>query len=204
MTAPSVASDRNLALPLEATLNRHRSISWWAMLMLVINEAIIFASLLASYFYLRFNSPMWPPSGIKLPELTLSSINTVILIVSSVFMQWGLASIRKDRPGTMRLSMLIGLILAIIFLAIQVYEYTQLDFHPADNAYGSLFWGITGVHFAHVTVAVLMNIYIQVRAFFGHFSAERHQGVENVVLYWHFVDIVWVVIFLSLFISPYW
>jgi heme/copper-type cytochrome/quinol oxidase subunit 3 len=203
MTTQAV-SPRNMTLPLEATLGKRRSISWWGMVLLIINEAVIFASLLAAYFYLRFNSPLWPPQGIKLPELTFSGINTAILIISSFFMQWSVMSIKKGRSGTMRMALLIGLILGAIFLAIQVYEYTQLEFKPMDNAYGSLFWGITGVHFTHVLVGLLMNIYIQIRAGAGHFKMDRYQAVENVVLYWHFVDVVWIFIFLSLFISPYW
>ncbi len=202
--ATQAVTSGNLTLPREATLERRRSTSWWAMLLIIINEAVIFASLLASYFYLRFNSPMWPPAGIKMPELIFSGINTAILIISSVFMQWGVSSIRKDRPGTMRLALLIGLVLGLIFLAIQVYEYTQLDFKPMDNAYGSLFWTITGIHFTHVVVGILMNVYIQIRAFFHHFNAEHHQGVENIVMYWHFVDVVWIFIFISLFLSPHW
>ena len=64
--------------------------------------------------------------------------------------------------------------------------------------------GITGLHATHVLVGLLMNAYVQVGAAYGHFSADRRQAVENVALYWHFVDVVWIFIFASLFLSPYW
>jgi len=173
------------------------------MVVLILNEATIFAGLLASYFYLRFNSVLWPPQGVKLPELTISSINTVILIGSSFVMQWALSSIRHGEVNQLRIGLAIAFLMGAAFLAIQIYEYTQLEFVPQDHAYGSLFWSITGLHATHVLMGLLMNAYIQVRAVYGHFGSDRYQGVENVTLYWHFVDVVWIFVFASLFLSPY-
>ena len=173
------------------------------MLVLILNEATIFAALLASYFYLRFNSVLWPPQGVKLPELTISSINTVILIGSSFVMQWALSSIRRGEVNRLRIGLAIAFLMGAVFLSIQIYEYTQLEFVPQDHAYGSLFWSITGLHATHVLVGLLMNAYIQVRAAYRHFGSDRYQGVENVTLYWHFVDVVWIFVFASLFLSPY-
>jgi heme/copper-type cytochrome/quinol oxidase subunit 3 len=173
------------------------------MVILILNEAVIFASLLASYFYLRFNSVLWPPQGVKLPELTLSSINTIILLSSSFVMQWAVNSIRQGDVGRLRIGLAVAFVMGAIFLGIQIYEYTQLEFMPQDHAYGSLFWGITGLHATHVLMGLLMNAYVQVRAAYGHFGSDRFQGVENVTLYWHFVDVVWIFIFSALFLSPY-
>jgi heme/copper-type cytochrome/quinol oxidase subunit 3 len=202
MTAPS-AREQTLSLPFGSVMTGARSIAWWGMVVLIMNEAVIFAALLASYFYIRFNSVLWPPQGIKLPELTFSSINTAILLGSSVVMQWASSSIRRGEVNRMRMGYLIAFIMGAVFLGIQIYEYTQLDFLPFDHAYGSLFWGITGLHATHVLVGLLMNLYIQIRAALGHFGLERHQGVENVTLYWHFVDVVWIFVFASLILSPY-
>jgi heme/copper-type cytochrome/quinol oxidase subunit 3 len=196
-------AERAPVLPPGSTVSGPRSTSWWGMILIIINEAILFASLLASYFYLRFNSPLWPPQGIQRPELVLSSINTAILLGSSFVMQWGLSGIRKDNSGRLRLGLAIAFVMGAVFLGIQIYEYTQLEFSPQEVAYASLFWTITGIHATHVLVALLMNAYIQVRANLGQFDGARHQGVENVTLYWHFVDVVWVFIFTSLFLSPY-
>ncbi len=202
MTVQSARS-RNLSLPFNSAMSGARSTSWWGMVILILNEAVIFASLLASYFYIRFNSVLWPPQGVKLPELTLSGINTIILLSSSVVMQWATSSIRRGEVNRLRIGYLVAFLMGAVFLGIQIYEYTQLPFLPQDHAYGSLFWGITGLHAAHVLAGLLMNAYIQVRAGFGHFGSERYQGAENVTLYWHFVDVVWIFIFSALFLSPY-
>ncbi len=198
------AAARKSGLPIGASLTGPRSTSWWGMVIVILNEAVIFASLLASYFYLRVNSVLWPPQGVDRPELTLSSINTAILILSSVVLQWGVTGLAHGSTGRLRAGLALAFILGAVFLGIQIYEYTQLKFMPQDHAYGSLFWGITGLHAAHVLVGLLMNAYVQVRAAYGHFSADRRQAVENVALYWHFVDVAWIFIFASLFLSTYW
>ena len=202
MTAQAAHATKT-TLPLSATLSGTRSTAWWAMLILILNEAVVFASLLASYFYLRFNSVLWPPPGVSLPELTFSSINTLLLIGSSIVMQWAVNSVRQDHVRRLRVGLAVAFLMGAAFLGIQIYEYTQLRFLPQEHAYGSLFWSITGLHALHVLAGLLMNAYIQVRAAYGHFSIDRHQAVENVSLYWHFVDIVWIFIFASLFLSPY-
>jgi heme/copper-type cytochrome/quinol oxidase subunit 3 len=188
-------------LPTE--LSGERSTGWWGMIVLIANEATLFASLLASYFYLRFNSPVWPLDGIKRPELILPVIASVILLSSSVFMQIGEAGIRRNSQGRLKFGFAVAFILAAIFLGIQVFEYARSEFTPQTNVYGSLFFTITGIHGMHVLGGMLLNAVIQVRAYLGHFNAKRFQGVENATLYWHFVDVVWIAVFLSLYISPY-
>ncbi len=180
-----------------------RSVGWWGLICLLLNEVVLFASLIASYFYIRFNSPTWPPAGIQPPELLLPAIMTVILLSSSVFMHLAQHGIKRGDQSRLRVGLLIAFLLGIAFLGMQVYEYTHPEVLPADNTYGSLFFAITGIHGIHVLIAVLMNGYLQLRARLGHFSARRLQGVDNVVLYWHFVDAVWILIVLSLYVSPY-
>ena len=197
------ARARKMTLPAGATLSASRSISWWAMVTVILNESVVFASLLASYFYIRFNSVLWPPQGVKRPELVLSSINTLILIGSSLVLLWAAGGLRQENGMRLRIGLAIAFLMGILFLGIQIYEYTQLEFLPQEHAYGSLFWSITGLHALHVLAGLLMLAYLEVRAAFGHFTAERHQAVENVSLYWHFVDVVWVLIFASLYLSPY-
>ena len=93
--------------------------------------------------------------------------------------------------------------LGVVFLAIQASEYASASFDWRTNAYGSLFVTITGFHGLHVLVGLLMSLVIQARAWLGQFDERRHLPVETVALYWHFVDLVWVFIFLSLYVSPY-
>ena len=90
------------SLPAGAIARGAHSTAWWGMIILILNEAIIFASLLASYFYLRFNSVLWPPQGVEQPELAFSSINTVILIASSVVLQWAVIGLAHDNTARLR------------------------------------------------------------------------------------------------------
>jgi cytochrome c oxidase subunit III len=183
-----------------------RSTGYWGMVLLIFTEATLFAILLTSYFYLRFQgSPVWPPDGIRKPELTLIAVMTPILLLSSGPMHWAELSIKKGNVGRLRLGLLITFLMGGAFLILQGFEYhtTLREFTPRTDVYGSLFFTITGFHGVHVAVGLLMNLWLQWSAARGRFSAERHLAVENVTLYWHFVDAVWVFILVSLYLSPY-
>ncbi|MCB8984608.1 MAG: heme-copper oxidase subunit III [Ardenticatenaceae bacterium] len=199
----SAAARPAVSRPLPHVLSGSRSPSWWAMLLVILNESIIFAALLTSYFYVRLNLPAWPPDGMKRPELVIPLINTALLVSSSFVMQWAQGGIRRGRQGRLRLGMIIALLLAGSFLALQIYEYGRSEFSPQTNVYGSLFFTITGIHGLHVLVMILISSVVLVRALLGHFTAERHLAVENAVLYWHFVDVVWLFILASVYLSPY-
>ncbi|MGI8550864.1 MAG: cytochrome c oxidase subunit 3 [Dehalococcoidia bacterium] len=184
-------------------LHGERATGWWGMICLIGTEATLFALLIFSYFYLRWNSPRWPPDGIKLPDFTVVIPATILLLTSSGPMQWAEWSIRRGRRRQLKLGLVIAMVEAVLFVALTLYEWSKLDFTPQLNSYGSLFFTITGIHLLHVTGAVCMALYLLVRASLGHFSSRRFLAVENVTLYWHFVDLVWVAIFSSLYISPY-
>lgn len=179
-----------------------RATGWWGMVVLIATEATLFAALLSSYFYLRSGTDAWPPPGIAKPELSLAGPGTVVLLSSSVTMVWAEVSIRRGRQGALRGGMAVTSVLGLIFLAIQGTEYARSEFTPRTNAYGSLFFVITGIHGLHVAIGLCMLGVVQLRAWLGHFDAERHLAVQNVSLYWHFVDAVWIFVFASLYISP--
>ena len=171
------------------------------MALVVATEATFFAFLLFSYFYLASMARgAWPPSGA--PDLKLALPNTIILIVSSGTIWWAESGIKKGKQGQLRLGLAVTLVLGIIFLVLQALEYSHKTFTPATDAYGSLFFTITGFHGAHVLAGLLMNVVIQIWAWLGQFTARRHLAVSNVVMYWHFVDVVWIVVFVSLYLTP--
>jgi heme/copper-type cytochrome/quinol oxidase subunit 3 len=93
--------------------------------------------------------------------------------------------------------------LGILFLALQAVEYGREHASATHDAYGSLFYTITGFHGAHVLVGLVMLVVVLVRALKGHFAAGRHEAVSNAALYWHFVDAVWLAVFTSLYVTPH-
>ena len=182
-----------------------RSFGWWGMVWLIATEATLFASLLASYFYLRFRHGVaWPPDGLPVPELELPIIMSVILLSSSIPVHLAEAGIKKGRQSVLRWGLFAGFVLGATFLVLTVaveWPETLHHFTPRTNVYGSLFFTITGFHAAHVLVGLGMNLWTQIRARQGAFDAERHVTVQNFTMYWHFVDVVWVFVFATLYLS---
>lgn len=184
-----------------------RAYGWWGIVWLIATEATLFAMLIASYFYLRFRSaPEWPPDGIEPPQLTLPVIMSVILLSSSVPVHLAERAAKKGNNRVLRAGLAIGFVLGAIFLAITwgvEWPETLHEFGPTTNAYGSMFFTITGFHGAHVLGGLAFNLWCQVRAAKGAFGPERHLTVQNYTLYWHFVDVVWIAVFLTLYLSPH-
>ncbi|MHB8627472.1 MAG: cytochrome c oxidase subunit 3 [Aggregatilineales bacterium] len=208
--APTVESERATLPPREisrSSLLTHllgaKAPGWWGMVFLILNESVLFASLIASNFYLRFNAPIWPPQGMDRPELLLPGIGTVLLVSSSIFMALAEAGIRKGNQARLRMGLAISFLLSAAFIGVQLLEYSHTPFTPQQNVYGALFFGITGLHGLHVLIGVIANGAVQVRAWSGFFSVDRHLAVQNVALYNHFVDAVWIVVFISLYLSVY-
>jgi heme/copper-type cytochrome/quinol oxidase subunit 3 len=180
-----------------------RAPAWWGMLCLIATEATLFVILIFGYFYLRWGASEWPPRGTPLPEFTLIIPATVLLLGSSVPIVWAERGIRRGNLRQLRLGLLAAWLMAAVFVALELWEWTHLGFGPQSSQYASMFFTITGLHLAHVTIALLMNAYIQLRAWRRHFDSRRFLAVENVGLYWHFVDIVWIFVFSTVYVSPY-
>lgn len=192
-----------LATALPVNPADHRSPGWWGMILLIATEATFFAYLLFSYFYVASMSQgAWPPEGA--PSLGLAFPNTLILLGSSLTLHWAESGIHQAKQGRLRAGLLLTLALGAVFLSIQMLEYSRKTFTPVTGVYGSLFFTITGFHGAHVAAGMLMNAVVLVRAWRGHFTAARHLAVTNTAMYWHFVDAVWIVVFVALYLSPRW
>ncbi len=193
------------ALPETAT--GPRSFAWWGMVWLIATEATLFAILLASYFYLRFRHGVeWPPDHIHAPKLELPLIMTVILWSSSIPVHMAEKGIEKGNQRRLKGGLLAGFLLGAIFLFITVaieWPETLHEFTPRTNAYGSMFFTITGFHASHVVVGLSVSLFTQFRAWKGAFDERRHVSVQNFAMYWHFVDVVWLFVLLSVYLSPH-
>lgn len=179
------------------------SIAWWGTVLLIANEAVLFACLVASYFYMRFNSPVWPVNDLPRPELLLPLINTILLVSSSFAMHWAQTGNRQGKQGRLRGGLALAFVLAAVFVGLQLFEYSRTEFSPRANVYAALFFTITGIHGLHVTVALLANAVLQGKVALSEFNRDRFESLECVSLYWHFVDVVWLFILTALYLSPY-
>jgi heme/copper-type cytochrome/quinol oxidase subunit 3 len=177
--------------------------AWWGMVALIMTEATIFAGLLASYFFLRAASKQWPPPGVELPPLRLALVFSVVLWGSSAPVVWAEHAIKRGRLGAVRAGLLVSAVMGAGFLGYTLHDFDSLTFGWRDHAYGSIFYTTVGLHALHVFVGLLMSVIVQIKAWQGKFSAERHVTLQMFGLYWHFVDAVWVFVFASLIVSPH-
>jgi cytochrome c oxidase subunit 3 len=176
-----------------------RDLAWWGMALFIATEATLFVYLIAGYFYVGGSKPSWPPVT---PSIHITGINTILLLLSSGSAIVADRSVKRGRIGALRGWLIVTIVLGAVFLTLQIHEYGTLAFHPQTNVYGSFFYLITGLHGAHVAAGILMLVYVLVRAFAGHFDAVHNYAVRNAILYWHFVDVVWLVVFTSLYLLP--
>ena len=176
------------------------------MLLFIGSEVMFFAGLFAAYFNARAAAPAWPPDGLEHvvePNLIVVPA-TLLLLFSSLTMQWGVWRIRKGDLRGLNKAVLATLILCIIFLGMQVVDYYLLVAHEHfginSGIYGTLFFTLTGFHGAHVFGGVVGLSIILLRGLSGQFSGRHHIAVEAVSAYWHFVDVVWIVLFATLYL----
>jgi cytochrome c oxidase subunit 3 len=172
------------------------------MILFITSEVMFFGGLFAAYFNIRANAAQWPPEQFHdtLKILPFVGPATVLLIISSFTCQMAIWSIRRDdRAGFVR-AIGITLVLGIAFLIGQVYDYSTLGFGISDTPFGTTFYTLTGFHGAHVFGGAVMLSVILYRGLAGQFSSRHHDAVEAVSLYWHFVDVVWIVLFSTLYL----
>jgi cytochrome c oxidase subunit 3 len=166
------------------------------ILLFLISESFLFGSLFWSFYALR-GQPGWPPEH---PDATLAAINTFFLVSSSATIWWASNCIQKGRQRGLALGLAATLLLGVVFLGITVFEWTHESFRPWTSAYGSIFYTLTGFHALHVFGGVLLMAALLTRALRHRFSPERFLGLEIGSYYWHFVDLVWIFVFSSIFI----
>jgi cytochrome c oxidase subunit 3 len=173
------------------------------MYLFIASEIMLFGSFFTVYFFDRVvNKPFgghWPPDGFHRPVF-VASINTLILVTSSATMHWADTSAKKGNRAGMQAGLVLTLCLGTTFLFTQVIEYHRLAFNTGDTSFASTFFGLTGLHGAHVFVGLSILLFMPIRAFRGHFSPEHHQGIEIGGIYWHFVDVMWIVVFVTVYL----
>jgi cytochrome c oxidase subunit 3 len=171
------------------------------MLLFIASEIMLFGSFFTIYFFVRVvnNAPEWPPEGFHLP-VYVAGVNTIILLTSSFTMHWALQAIKRGNRAGLQAGLVLTLALGLVFLLTQAREYSRVGFSPSDGAFGSVFYGLTGLHGAHVFIGLTLLTFATIRAFRGHFTPKDHWGVEIPGIYWHFVDVMWIVVYTTVYI----
>jgi cytochrome c oxidase subunit 3 len=192
------------------------------MFLFIASEAMLFGSFFTAYFFIRVVNPeastitpeawqFWPPceeppvggvctAGQYHFPVFVAGVNTVILVTSSFTMHWALQSIKRGQRTAFLAGMVLTFLMGLAFLLTQVVEYLHVGFNTSDGAFASVFFGLTGLHGAHVAVGLTLLGMVIIRGLRGHFSPEHHHGVELPGIYWHFVDIMWIVVYTAVYL----
>jgi heme/copper-type cytochrome/quinol oxidase subunit 3 len=178
------------------------SVGWLGMVCLITTEASLFAYLLFSYAYfaVRFGPALLPT---RHPSLLLAGPDTLVLLCSSVAMGWGEQAASRGQRGRLLAGLGTTIVLGVIFVAVQMFEWKTRAFSLTSDAYGSFYFTITGFHMAHVVVGVVILTVIFAWSAAGDFSPRRHEHVVIGATYWHFVDVVWLAVFATFYLAPY-
>jgi heme/copper-type cytochrome/quinol oxidase subunit 3 len=182
-------------------IGRH-GVGYWGAATLIATEAALFIYLLFSYYYVGATSP---PGWLleRHPTLKLALPNTILLILSSFVALFGERGVLQRR----RAQALIGLggafIMGLIFAVVQYFEWLSKPFYMGTNSFASLYYVTTGFHMAHVIVGLLVLLAVFAWTALDYFSPRRNLSVSAGVLYWHFVDVVWIFVFTTYYVTPY-
>ncbi len=195
--------------PVELTFGRlalgatdARSNGWYGMATLVVTEACLFVYLLFSYYYMSFHfGREWLPD--ELPGFKLSLPMTGILLSSSVVVYIGERAIKKGKRWLCVTALTGAAVMGLNFVALEAKEWHDKPFSFGTDSYSSLFFTITGFHMAHVVGGVLMLMAASIWTALGKFDQHRRDPVSIVAFYWHFVDVVWIAVFTTIYLTPY-
>ncbi|MCY3701769.1 MAG: cytochrome c oxidase subunit 3 [Rhodospirillales bacterium] len=164
-------------------------------------DASLFADEAQQVARVTFTGGTWPPTGVEVFDpFHLPLLNTIILLTSGATVTWAHHALREGKRSGLIQGLLVTVALGVAFTAVQAYEYAHAPFAFTDGIYSSTFFMATGFHGAHVLIGSIFLIVCLGRSIVGHFKPEQHFGFEAAAWYWHFVDVVW----LFLFFSIYW
>jgi cytochrome c oxidase subunit III len=184
----------------EAAHAEHPDLRTLGLMTFLASESIMFLGFFITYLLIRGYTLRWPPEGTEV-ELLLPTINTIILVSSSFVIHMGDTAIKKDDVQGMRKWYLITAAMGAIFLGGQVYEYMTLGYGLSTNIFSNCFYLMTGFHGLHVFVGLLLILGVVWRSRRpGHYHSHKHTGIEMAEIYWHFVDVIWIILFALLYI----
>jgi cytochrome c oxidase subunit III len=171
---------------------------WWGMALLICTEATLFGTMIATYFFLRFQVVTWPPAGIEPPKVALPLALTGALVATSIPMFMAVRAARAGRPGAVTAWIVPALLVQCGYLATQIVLYLDdlSKFSPKDTSYGSIYFTLLMTHHIHVLIGILLNVWIAWRVLSG-LTAYRLTGVRAIAIYWYFVNVAAIAVVLT-------
>ena len=196
----TVHAEAHAAHPPEAHQSSRVDARTLGMFLFIASEVMLFGAFFTAYFFVRVAAGTpWPTPPFHLPVF-VAGVNTAILVTSSFTVHWALQSIKRDNHAGLKAGLLLTFLMGLTFLLTQILEYSRIGFAPKDGAFATIFYCLTGLHGAHVFVGLTLLAFATTRAFRGHYSAAHHHGVEIPGIYWHFVDVMWIVVYTTVYI----
>jgi len=162
------------------------------------SELLFFGGLFGAYYALRAQTSPWPPEGVEL-ETLLAAVATLLLVLSSGTFHLGLVAARRERIGGLKVWIAITLLLGALFLSLQVLDYSRLSFEVSSHAYGTMYYAMTGLHWLHVAAGLVLMCVVFLRIRQGAYQDGQIDGLHAVGYYWHFVDVVWIALFATIY-----
>lgn len=173
------------------------------MVIFLASWAMMFSSLFFAYGFVRMRATVWPPVGAIALPLGLPALNTAIIVVSSFTFSAGLSALRRGQRGRFQALVAATFALGALFLALQVQVWSSLSragLHMSSGIYGSVFYALTSIHALHVAAGLIILLWVLARSLWGTYSEHNHTNVRLCSMFWHFVDVVWVLMFLTLYV----
>jgi cytochrome c oxidase subunit 3 len=200
MTAASIGheghhDDQALALYREVA-----DIRLLGFVLFLISDCILFSSFIFAYLYMRNAAPVWPPTGVGLPDANLAAVNSIVLFGSGATMHFAMENWKHGTEVKFRRWMVATIILGALFLCGQGYEYTHINATWWGSTFGAAFFTLTGMHGFHVFAGIVFLTILLNQTLAGVYNKKQYFGLVAGTLYWHFVDVIWVFLFFLFYV----
>jgi cytochrome c oxidase subunit 3 len=172
----------------------------FGFIVFLLSESVIFLSFFAGYIVYKISSPNWLPPGVEGLELLEPTINTVVLVSSSFVIYFAEKNLEQKNLNGFRLFWLATMAMGSYFLYGQYVEWSQLEFGFTSGIYGGMFYLLTGFHGLHVFTGILLQSIVLIRSFIPGNYDNGHFGVNSTSLFWHFVDVIWIILFILIYV----
>jgi cytochrome c oxidase subunit 3 len=173
------------------------------MVVFLASWAMMFAGLFFAYGFIRSRAVAWPPAGVPALPVGLPTVNTVVLLCSSLTFAHGLRQLRKGQRGAYMRALGVTIGLGIVFLGLQLHVWREVHLsglHYTSGLYGSVFYALTVFHALHVAAGLLVLVVVLARSLLGTYTEHNTATVRVCTMFWHFVDVVWVLMFLTIYV----